>query len=237
MNLFFLVEGRHTERRVYEAWIRHTFPELQCVRDLAEVSTNCYCIFSGYGNPSYLKRIASALRDIYDRPVIDHFFVCSDSEEMPYEDAFDLTRTALHDAAHACSLAERLPHIGLHVVVQHCCIETWFLGHGKMLRRNPTSPELVEMKRFYDVSTKDPELMGKPEGYPTKASFHGKYLKEMLLEHGKRYSKEHPGVVVGNDYLDALRQRCASTGHLQSLAALLSTWDALREKHPVEGRP
>ncbi|MDC0748391.1 hypothetical protein [Polyangium mundeleinium] len=201
---------------------------MRSVRDLADVESNCYCIFSGYGNPSYLKRIESALRDICDRPVIDHFFVCSDSEEMRYEDAFDLTRGVLDDAARACSLVEKAPNIGLHVVVQHCCIETWFLGHGRMLRRNPTSPELVEMKRFYDVSNSDPEIMGKPDGYTTKASFHGKYLKEMLLEHGMRYSKEHPGVVVRKDYLDALRQRCASTGHLQSLSALLTTWDALR---------
>ena len=70
------------------------------------------------------------------------------------------------------------------------------------------------------MSQDNPEEMPAPEGYTTRASFHLAYLKEMLAEHGKRYSKEHPGVVTDRSYLQALRERCTTTGHLRSLSGL-----------------
>lgn len=133
----------------------------------------------------------------------------------------------MHEAAEKTSVRQKKPQLELHVIVQHCCIETWFLGHRKMLRRSPMSPRLAALKRFYDVSEADPELMDKPEGYLTRASFHLEYLKEMLRERDKSYSKDHPGVVCAPDYFDALRERCATTGHLASLSNLLSTWQGL----------
>jgi hypothetical protein len=85
VNLCFLVEGRHTERRVYDAWVRHTFPRLRLVRSLDELVADAYLILTGGGYPSYLKYIPETLADLRDHPfTIDHFFVCVDSEERSY---------------------------------------------------------------------------------------------------------------------------------------------------------
>jgi hypothetical protein len=226
MNLCLLVEGRHTERRVYESWIGHTFPGLHLVRRLSELTQDSYLILSGYGNPAYLVRIPALLAEIANYPV-DHFFVCVDAEEEPYTAVFAPVRQAVDEAERASGIHQRRPRFRSHVIIQNCCIETWFLGHDRMLRRNPTSPKLAELKRFYDVSSDDPEDMGKPSGYTTRAQFHLEYLREMLHEQGKVYSKLNPGVVLEANYLDALRRRCASTGHLPSLQVLLSTWSSL----------
>jgi len=70
--------------------------------------------------------------------------------------------------------------------------------------------------------------MAAPPGYQTKASFHLAYLKEMLAEQNKSYSKTRPGVVVEPNYLEALRHRCANTLHLRSLHRLFQILDNFR---------
>ena len=227
MNLFFLVEGQRTEPRVYDAWIKHVFPQLRRAKDIMDVDTNCYCIFSGYGYPQYRKRLQKAFLEIGDHPVIDHFFLCLDSEEQDYAARIIEVQQVIEETAVKTGIHQKNHRLELHLVVQHCCIETWFLGHRKMLRKAPMSPQLAEMKRFYDIGENDPELMGKPDGYPTRAIYHLAYLKEMLRERDKTYSKEHPGVVCARDYLDALHERCVTTGHLGSLSVLLSVWERL----------
>ncbi len=67
--------------------------------------------------------------------------------------------------------------------------------------------------------------MGTFPGYVTRASFHLAYLKAMLTERGRSYSKQHPGIVLDPSYLVALEERCARTGHLMSLGRL---FEALR---------
>jgi len=227
VNLFFLVEGRRTEPRVYNSWVKHTFPQLRRVKYAVDADTDCYCIFSGNGFPAYRRRLRSALEEIGDHPAIDHFFLCVDSEETNYEKRVAEEQRVMAELAEETSLFEKNPRVELHLIVQRCCIETWFLGNRKMMNEMPTSSALAEMKRFYDVCENDPELMGKPDGYITRMSYHLAYLKEMLREQRKNYSKELPGVVKERDYLDALRERCTTTGHLGSLSALLSVWDRL----------
>jgi hypothetical protein len=197
------------------------------IRALVRETSDAYFILCGNGVPSYLKRIPSALAEIRERASVDHFFVCVDSEDKSYVERLAEVRQAVEEAARETAVRERHPRLGTHVIVQHCCMETWFLGHDKMLRRNPTSPRLVDMKRFYDVSADCPEQMGHPPGYLTRQSFHLAYLQEMLHEQGKTYSKAGPGVVIEANYLEALRRRCGSTGHLPSLNTLLSTWTSI----------
>ncbi|HSO00008.1 MAG TPA: hypothetical protein VLS89_17060 [Candidatus Nanopelagicales bacterium] len=227
MNLYLLVEGDRTEPRVYREWIKLTFPHLTGVDRLSEVTADCYFIFRGGGYPSYIKRIKNALADIAAHPRMDHFFVCVDSEERSCAERLAEVQGVIEQAEAEIRVRAKHPRLQSHVIVQHCCLETWFLGHTRMMRRNPSSTRLVEMKRFYDVSVNDPELMGRPSGYLTRSDFHLEYLKEMLREQGKTYSKIHPGVVTESSYLDALRHRWGTTGHLSSLGRLLSTWEAL----------
>lgn len=228
MKLYFLVEGDRTEPIIYRHWVEHTFPGIVRARRIEDLQDDGYLIQKGGGYPSCLQRIGDAMLEMTDVPIVDHFFICVDAEEVPLADRFEEFQVAVGEEAERVRLRERCPGLNVHVIVQNCCIETWLLGHSKMLRRAPHSNRLVEMKTFYDVSALDPEAMGSPRGYVTRQSFHEAYLKEMLAEQGKSYSKVHPGVVLESNYLSSLRDRCAATSHLRSLQRLLDTWSDLR---------
>jgi len=228
MNLYFLVEGE-TERKVYEKWVQYEFPHLKLVERIKEIQSNAYYIVSGGGIPAIIDHIEDAFKEIKHHGVFDHFFICLDSEKLSYADRFQKI------AAKILEIAGQInpnPSFQTHIIVQHCCIETWFLGHQKMLRRNPTNQELIKCKQFYDVSRYDPEQMECPPGYLTKASFHLKYLQEMLKEHNidnknkqMVYTKTNPLIVIKDEhYLNALKTRCGTTTHLSSLQFLLNAW-------------
>lgn len=227
MKLYFLVEGDRTEPAIYRRWVEHTFPGITRAAQLSDLRDDGYLIQKGGGYPSCLQRIKAALLDMADTPVVDHFFICVDAEEVPLAERLEEFESTVREESEQARLSERCPALQVHVIVQHCCIETWLLGHSKMLRRSPHSPRLVEMKDFFDVSAFDPEDMDRPPGWVTRQSFHEAYLKEMLAEQGKSYSKGHPGVVLERNYLAALRHRCASTSHLRSLHRLFTIWDTL----------
>jgi hypothetical protein len=54
MNIYFLVEGRRTEKKVYPKWISILLPELSEVKNVFLVRNNNYLVFSGNGFPSLL---------------------------------------------------------------------------------------------------------------------------------------------------------------------------------------
>lgn len=229
MNLYFLVEGRRTEKKVYARWLAHTFPALLQVHSFARVEENHYLIVSGGGQPMVFEEIGAALETICTRPVIDHLFICMDTEDDEYDAKLAELDAEVAHASHATRVHTYAPRLHIHAIVQSCCIETWFLGNARMMRPAPSSSELARYKAFYDVRTRDPEGMGSMNPPMPRAVFHGRYLKAMLRERnpGLRYSKQHPGVVMERDYLDALRERCRNTGHLRSLQRLFGIWDAL----------
>lgn len=239
MNLYFLVEGDRTETKLYRRWLRHSFPQLREVQLAADLTGDCFFIISGGGYPRYMQRgsarpddvrggIRDSLLDIRDNPAVDHFFICIDSEDKSYEEKLTEIAAELEKAERETRVRDRNPHFESHIIVQHCCIETWFLGNRVMMTRNPTSADLLRFQRFFDVRTDDPERMGTLDGYATRASFHLAYLKAMLLEKSPnlRYSKQNPGEVLESHYLDALRERCTD-GDLGSLRVLLEKWDRL----------
>lgn len=54
MNLYFLVEGRRTEAKVYPKWLSHLLPHFSRVERFNEVDDKNYFLISGEGNPSIL---------------------------------------------------------------------------------------------------------------------------------------------------------------------------------------
>ena len=46
MNLYFLVEGRRTEKKVYGAWIHYVFPHLRKAATIEEVESNHFFMIS-----------------------------------------------------------------------------------------------------------------------------------------------------------------------------------------------
>jgi hypothetical protein len=228
VNLYFLVEGARTETKLYRGWIGHALPYLSEVQRVSDLTGDRFYIISGGGYPSYVDRIRASLLDLKDHPAVDHFFICIDSEEWSYAKKVAEIADELARAERETRVRDRSPHFQSHVIVQHCCVETWFLGHRKMMTRNPTSPDLLRFQRFFDVGVTDPEGMECLPGYVTRASFHLAYLKAMLVEKNPRlhYTKRNPGEVLESHYFDALRERCA-TGDLASMRVLLDTWDTL----------
>lgn len=228
MNLYFLVEGDRTEPKLYRRWISHVLPRLSEVALVSDLIGDRFYIISGGGYPSYVDRIRDSLLDLKDHPGVDHFFICIDSEELSYEEKLAEITDELTRAERDTRVRDGNPHFRSYVIVQHCCAETWFLGHRRMMTRNPTSPDLLRFQSFFDVRVADPENMMRLPGYVTRASFHLAYLKAMLLEKNPRlhYTKRKPGEVLESHYLDALRERCAG-GDLTSLHVLLDTWGRL----------
>jgi hypothetical protein len=229
VNLYFMVEGETTEKKVYRSWIEKAFPALRKAERLEDVWQNTYRLFSINGNTDRVDNINRALNEIAAHNAIaanegrgsfDGLFICLDAEDATVE----LKTQQIQQLTASCPSPTQC-----YPIVHNCCIETWFLGNRPMMKRqNVERQQLREWKQFYDVSEACPEFMGKPSTYTrTKAWFHHDYLKEMLAERGISYSKKNPGVVQEREYLEALIERHQSNGHLQSFGTLLSFWRSL----------
>jgi hypothetical protein len=82
MNIYFLVEGKKTERKVYPAWLSHLLPELQQVRSYNEVDKNSYYLFSAEGYPSIIyEHFPNAVVDIVANGKYNYLVICLDAEE------------------------------------------------------------------------------------------------------------------------------------------------------------
>lgn len=204
MNLYFLVEGNSTEKKVYPAWLAQLLPGLQRVQNYDEVVKNNYYLFSGGGYPSIYNHITNSIEDIRSIGKYDYLVVCLDAEQRSVTDSkqeiYDLLQSKKID----------MGSTQLVLIIQNRCIETWFLGNRKIYARNPQTTPLLDYTRFYDVSVNCPELMGKYElhkDYNTHAQFHNEYLKKMFEAKNISYSKNRPGDVLQQFYLNELLQR------------------------------
>lgn len=207
------------------AWLQHRHPSLREVVRLEDLDLDSYFLLSGMGYPSYLQRIPRALEDAAQHAV-DHLFICVDAEDTPrpvrMAEVTQVVKSAIVDLAKTGIIYGGT----IDVVVADCCIESWLLGHSRIVPRQPTSARLVEYKAFWDVSNLDPEQMGTLDGFVTRASFHLAYLKEIFVHHGRSYTKDHPGIAREGNYFDALVERTrAVTGHLATFAHLVEAWD------------
>jgi hypothetical protein len=219
LNLYVLVEGRETEKTVYAAWIRQAFPSLTRVHRVEDIRADNFFIIAGHGYPSYLNRIPDAVRDVHDNPAIDYLWVCVDAEEQ----------TA---AAREAEIYRLISGVGLpcnhKIVVQDCCIETWFLGNERIVPTNPQGERLRRFKAFYDVKTLDPELMPATAGFTTRAKFHYAYLCDVFKEHHHlAYNKSSAHHVAEGHYLKALITRAFSRGHISSFRSTVEMWREL----------
>lgn len=221
MNLYFLLEGERTEKKVYESWIRVAFPGLNLIERIEDVTEDCFRLLSGDGYPQILERLAEAVAELSLAPgKIDHLFICLDADG--------------HGAtARKKAVEEYLRELPLSapvsVIVQECCLESWFLGNRVFVRAQPQDQELIRFRAFYDVRSADPERM--PAMPPADAAqpqqFHLRYLKACFREHRLSYSKSRPVEVVERHYLDQLVKRVDETGHLASFGELVTAWRGL----------
>lgn len=231
MNLYFLLEGRRTERKVYRAWAQFAFPKLREVQTPDEMTGDTFYLVSAEGYPDILKRIAEAVGDLADHPSIDHLFVCLDAEESDFATRRREVDECIAAAVVDTRLRDTNPGAVLHPIVQDCCIETWFLGHRKVMKAEPQDPELRRCWERFDVRREDPERLPN-DGALTRAAYHLHYLVAMFRERGLSYGKTNPGPVLAREYLHELVARVGATAHLQSLQVLLDVWRGLGAELP-----
>ncbi|OWP83002.1 hypothetical protein BWK59_12835 [Flavobacterium davisii] len=222
MNLYFILEGEKTEVILYPKWISHLRPDLKQVDFERDVVENNYYIFSGGGIPSIYNHTVNAIKNINDNPVFDKLIVCLDGEEIGVN-------------ARIAEIKEYIQKSGvilndkceIEYVIQNVCIESWFLGNRKIVKRIPENIKLREFIQYYNVVENDPELMDKMEGFRNKAHFHFAYFREILKEHNLTYSKSRPKVVLEESFLNELKNRTEQTNHLPTLKSLFDLLSGL----------
>lgn len=222
MNIYFLVEGKRTEKKVYPQWLSHLLPEFTQVKQFDEAVERNYFLFSSGGYPSILDDIPNAVEEINTSGKYAYLAVCLDADEMAVQERKDeINRLFQSDSVEM--------NAELMIVVQNRCIETWFLGNRKVYSRNPQDETFKRYSKFYNVSKNDPEAMPGFPGFKSLAEFHYNYLRLMLKEKGIRYTKKYPGNVGEPPYIEALQKRVDdSPGHLKTLQEFFSFCASLR---------
>jgi hypothetical protein len=210
MNIYFLVEGKRTEMKVYPKWLTILIPELTRVQWHHQVIDDNYCIFTGDGFPSLLdNHLGNSIEDINKSKKFDYFVICLDSDDD--------------------SLEERKQQVLDYI--EENKIETWFLGNKRVFKSNPQSEFLNECISFYNVKENDPELMDKPtEFYQSTAMFHSAYLQEILAERRIKYSKKNPQGVTEESFLNELIKRNDRTNHIPSFKNFIDFCEKIRKE-------
>jgi hypothetical protein len=218
LNVYCLVEGRVTEKKVYSSWIPLVNPQLSVVPFLQQVQSNNVFIISGEGLPQLFSRIAASSRDMAQFPIFDRFVISLDCEEMDPQAKLNELMTHVHAAA---------PPVPVHPIVQHYCFETWALGNRKIARKPSELPQLSAFKQHYDVQVNDPSLMPSiDQTRYNRAEFSETYLRLLLNNQRKNlsYSKANPSAICHPKYFDQVRSRLLSTGHITSFQQFLSAF-------------
>jgi len=215
MNIYVVVEGEQSERKVYEKWIKYLNPTLRSVDKLSGVTKDNYVIYAGFGYPFYFEIIKSAIDDVNSHGNIDRLVIAVDSEEMSYEEKYREIQSVVIDNKCVAQI---------HIVVQHFCLETWALGNRAIISRQPQSEKLKTYIRFFNVVDNDPELLPpyQPEEL-NRAQFAAKYLKAAVNEKYRNltYSKNNPKVLLNRKYFKRVRNRFETTKHIASFGAFL----------------
>lgn len=216
MNLYFLVEGRSTEKKVYPKFIEYFFEgKLTRVKQFDEAVKNNYFLLSGNGYPRIFTDILkNSIQDINSTNNYDYIFLCIDADEHSITDRQQELDYYLEEFnKEGIALNKKCK---FELIVQNRCIETWFLGNKKIYKTNPSSKTLLNYQRFYNVKENDPELMPIYKDFDNHAIFHFSYLKEILLERSIRYTKNYPRDVAENHYLERLIERGKNDNHILS---------------------
>lgn len=229
MNLYFLVEGKRTEPRIYPKWLKLLLPNFTKTErpfDLKNTNTNFkYFIFSGCGYPSLLNHIENSILDINDIGKFSYFIICVDSEEVCPKKR----KQEIIDHIEEKGLV--LDNTELVIIVQNICIETWLLGNEKVFLSNPTDKTYSkEYIKKYNVQDNDPELMPSFSKEKNTAQYHLQYLKYMLIERNMKYSKNNVQDVGCSDYLSALICRSTKTNHLKSFGEFYSLCEKIKRE-------
>lgn len=227
MNIYFLVEGKRTEMKVYPKWLSILIPNLERVQWHHQVVKNNYCIFTGDGFPSLLdNHLKNSIEDVNSTGIFDYFVICLDSDDDTVEERYQQVLNFISEESLELNQGTKLV-----IIVQNKCFETWFLGNSKIFKNNPTSSFLIDCINHYNVKDEDPELMEKPKDFEqTTSIFHSTYLQEILSERKINYSKKNPQEVTEKYFLEELIKRNKKTNHINSFKQFIEFCSEIESK-------
>ncbi|NES05039.1 MAG: hypothetical protein F6K22_20740 [Okeania sp. SIO2F4] len=208
MNIYFLLEGRSTEKKIYASWLKPLLPELTKVKLYHQANHNNYCLVRANGYPSILHDyIPDAIKKMEETDKYNYLVICLDAEE----ETVASKRKEIEEFIVKNDLRLKLGKVKPISIIQNRCIETWLLANRKLFdSRQPLEIPLSDYAQYYDVSVKDPELMGNYSQNYNHAKFHFLYLKEIFKAKKINYSKKNPGKARNESYLDELKKRVVS---------------------------
>ena len=233
MNIYFLLEGRSTEKKIYESWLKYLLPELTKVQHYYQANYNNYCLVSANGYPSIIHDyIPDAIEKIKETDKYNYLVICIDAEE---ETAVS-KKQEIENFISQKDLRLKLGKVKLISIIQNRCIETWLLGNRKMFHsRQPLEKSLSDYAKYYDVSVKDPELMGNYSQDYNHAQFHCSYLKEIFKAKKISYTKKNPGEAKNKSYLDELTKRFRlEPEHLQTFQDFIEFCQMIKKELSFE---
>ncbi len=214
MNLYFLLEGKRTEPKIYPKWFNSLLPSHSQIKDPYNVVSNQYFLISGRGFPALLhNHLKNSIEEVNEIGKFDYLVIVLDSEEETIDFRLNEVRQFID--------SENLKlNCNLKIIVQHRCIETWLLGNKRVFVRQPSNKDLVDYIKHYNVYSSDPENCNKFPTFSTTADFHLNYLKCILQERNVSYTKKHPRETAERYYLEQLINR-SNNGHIQSFKELV----------------
>ena len=212
MNLYIIVEGRRTEKKVYPAWLTQLVPAIERINWAYQATNNNYFLFNGNGFPALLhNHLKNSIDEVNELGNFNYLVLILDVDESTVEGRIKEVNDFLTENKLEINIDTELV-----IIPQNRCIESWFLGNRKIFKSNPKNSELVKYVQFYNVKENDPEQMGIFPNFNTHSQFHADYCTEFLKERNIRYSKNRPNGVIEKDYLESLIQRGNDTSHIQS---------------------
>jgi hypothetical protein len=232
MNLYILVEGK-AEFKIYPSWLSCLLPELVRVEDYDSVENNNYYIFQSAGIPTILDiDLPNAISDVNSTGKYDYLVVCLDADELTVSKRKSKVEMVLASQTSSLGKTKLIP------IIQNRCIETWLLGNRNIFppRINSMpldkSEPLLTYSNYYDVSTSDPEEMGKyNDDFITHSQFHKAYLKALFKTRNIRYSERDPKDALKEFYLRELRRRIQDDlDHLNTFRHFINFCDMLQTK-------
>lgn len=202
MNIYFLVEGNSTEKKIYPKWLEYLVPNLVRVEFHDQVENNNYYLISGKGYPRILyDGLENAVSKILEIPKYDYLVICVDADEDSAEERIKYIDEFINKKE------INLGNTRVEIIVQNRCIETWLLGNKKIFDSRQTLEKPLEnYVNYYDVSQDNPEEMGKYE-MRNHADFHYEYLREIFRSKNTVYSKKSPNDAKEKYYFEELQKR------------------------------
>ncbi|MBD2393730.1 DUF4276 family protein [Cyanobacterium aponinum FACHB-4101] len=224
MNLYFLVEGNSTEKKIYPQWLKFLIPELTRVKYYDEVVKNNYYLISGQGYPAILHDgLDNAIDKLKEVDKYDYLVICVDVDEETVQERYDYMTNFIKNKQ------VNLGSTQIKIILQNRCIETWLLGNKTIFNsRQPQQKPLSDYRKYHDVSKLDPELMGS-YNLRNHADFHYKYLQEIFKAKNISYTKRNPHDAKEEYYLEELKKRIGEdVEHLNTFQEFINFCNMIR---------